>query len=84
MYGARHFDKKSILLFTRQSLDVTKWGSPATTYTCLVTAPIPAMDLNTARSTGIEIGFEFIVHSYVFEVSLFLSQLLFLQENSSF
>jgi hypothetical protein len=77
--GAGHFDKKSILLFKRQSLDVT-----AATYTCLVTALIPAMDRNTVRSTDIEIGDEIIVHSYVFEVPLFLSQLLCLQENSSY
>lgn len=61
--GARHFDNKSILLFKRQSVDVTKWGSPAATYTCLVTAPIPAMDRNTVRSTDIETGDEIIVHS---------------------
>ena len=84
MQGARYFDKNSILLFTLQSLDVTKCGSPAATYTCLVTATIPAMDRNTVRRTDIEIGDEIIVHSYLFEIPLFLSQLLHLQENSSY
>ena len=80
--GARHIDKKRILLFKRQSLDVTKWGSPAATDTCLVTVPVLAVDRNTARSTDVEIGDEIFVHSYVFKVPLFLSQLLCFQGNS--
>jgi hypothetical protein len=60
--GARRFDEKNIPLFTRQSLDVTKWASPEATYTCLLTVPLLALDRNTARRTHIEIGDEIVVH----------------------
>jgi hypothetical protein len=82
--GLDTLTRRVLFFFTRHSLDVTKWGSPAATYTCLVTAPVPTMDRNTARSTDIEIGDEIIVHSYVFEVPLVPSQLLRLQKNSSY